>query len=108
MPRIGPTSYKEVSLAITAGTPQNLHTPASGKKFRVHGYSLASSAAAGVLLKEGAGNTLVLRCPTTAINTPATCEDLGEGVLSAAADNILKVDATATGTITGWVAVSEE
>jgi hypothetical protein len=103
----GAPSYKEINAVVTAGTPAAIHTPASGKKFRLVAYRVSVSAAAGVLFKEGAANSLVLRTPTLAINTPDG-ERLGEGVPSAAADNVLKVDVTANATVTGWALVYEE
>lgn len=98
---VGPLLTKEINAVVVAGTPATVWTPAAGKKFRLVGYAVAVSAAAGVLFKEGAGNSLVLRTPTLAINTPHDIERIAEGVLSAAADNALKVDATANATVTG-------
>lgn len=104
---VGAPIFVEINKVVVAGAPQTIHTPAAGKKFRLAAYRVAVSAAAGVLFKEGAGATLILRTPTLAINTPDG-DRLGEGKLSAAADNVLSVDATANATVTGWAIVYEE
>jgi hypothetical protein len=104
----GAPVYKNIAgLAITAGTPQNVWTPTAGTKFRLVGYSLGLSVAGSVILKEGAGRTEVIRTATLVAGDHET-ERLGEGILSAAADNILKVDASASGTVHGHVWGYEE
>jgi hypothetical protein len=99
--------HVSVNVAVTAGTAQTIHTPASGKKFRVRAYHLALSVAGGIMFEEGAADSAVLRLPTRGVAVPVSGR-LGPGKLSAAADNALKIDATASGTVTGWVQVSEE
>jgi hypothetical protein len=106
----GPITITPFSIAITAGTPADLVTPASGEKVRLLGYHVSPSAAGTVLFKDGgAADALVLRTPALAINTPDQCDQLpGDGMLLSAANGKLRLDAGATGTITGWVATSGE
>jgi hypothetical protein len=102
--RISPTS-------ITAGTPLAVWTPTSGKKFRLMGYTLgATVAAAQAFFVEGAGNTATgVATPVLAIGgPPAVAPQIGDGYLSAAADNVLKIDVSATATIAGSVWGTEE
>lgn len=98
---VGPLLTNEINAVVTAGTPATVWTPAAGKKFRLVGYAVSVSAAAGVLFKEGAGNTQIFRTPTLAINTPHELDRIAEGILSATVDNALKVDTTANATVTG-------
>ncbi len=101
---------KEIAgVAITAGTPVSIWTPATGKKFRLYGFHVGVSAAAAVLFKEGAGNSSIgVRSGLLAANGVVHADNLGEGVLSAAANNDLKVDATANATLHGFVWGFEE
>jgi len=102
--RITPTS-------ITAGTPLTVWTPTSGTKFRLLGYSLgATVAAAQAFFVEGAGNTATgIATPVLAIGgPPANNPALGDGYVSAAVNNALKVDVSATATIAGFVWGVEE
>ena len=96
---------KEIAgLVVVAGTAQAIWTPASGKKFRLYGFHVGVSAAASVLFKEGAGNTSIgVRSGLLAANGTCWVDAIGEGVLSAAADNALKVDVTANATVHGFV-----
>lgn len=91
-------------VAITAGTPVNIWAPAAGKKFRLMGIQVSASLAADVIFKDdtteiarvsfgGAGQEIV---------------PLSNGILSVLADNILKVDISATGTVGAMVWGREE
>jgi hypothetical protein len=102
----GAPVYKTIAgVAVTAGTPQNVWTPTAGTKFRLVGYSLGLSVAGSVILKDGANE--VIRTGNLVASDHET-ERLGEGILSAAVDNILKVDVSATGTVHGHVWGYEE
>jgi hypothetical protein len=91
--------------SITAGTPANLWTPASGKKFRLMRGQLSAGVAGQIILKDD--TTEVIRSPQLAAGGVWTF-NLGNGVLSATVDNILKVDVSATGNVGGFVAGTEE
>jgi hypothetical protein len=94
--------------AITAGTPVTLHTPTSGKKFRVTGYALSLSVAGSVIFKFGSGNTEFLRTPLLAAGAGIAVPDLDAGVAPGAVNDALKLDATATGSVSGHVLLAEE
>lgn len=95
--------------AVTITTITTLWTPTSGKKFRLMGGILSVSAACSVLLEDnsaGAGNFIV-RTPKLAADA-AYNFDLGNGFLSAAANNLLKGTSSAAAAITGTLYGTEE
>lgn len=99
---------KDVS-AVTITTIATVWTPASGKKFRLMGGSISVSAACNVLFEDnsaGAGN-FVWRTPKLLADTPYNF-DLGNGKLSATADQVLKATSSAAATITGTLYGCEE
>ncbi len=93
--------------AVTAGTPVDVYTPTTGKKFRILGYDLGLSVAGSILLEDTTG-VEVLRTGTMAANTGKSSGPMGEGILSSAANNHLFLDVTASGTINGWIGICEE
>jgi len=98
-------TFKRINaVAVTAGTP------AAGSRFRVMGFNLGVSvAAASVFFVEGAGPTATgIATPVMAINGTTTVPRLGAGYVSAAVDNALKIDVTASATVTGCVWGVEE
>jgi hypothetical protein len=93
------------AVSVTAGTPVTIWTPTTGKMFRLMGYVLGSSVAGGIILLDGA--TEILRV-LGAANTSSIAPDLGNGRLSTAINNPLRVNVTATGVISGYVYGIEE
>lgn len=102
--------FKEVkAVAVTAGTPVGIWTPAGGKKFRLQGFLLSLSVAGFVIFEDttGAGNEFWRTCAMAAgIGVPAP--ELDDGFLSAAANNQLFLDVSASGTLNGFVWGNEE
>lgn len=98
------------AVAVTAGTPQTIWTPAAGKKFRLTGYSLTTTVAGAAILKYGAGNTELLRTGLLPANGPPSISPTGlaDGVMPGAADDALKIDVTVTGSVSGFVCGIEE
>ena len=97
------------AVAITAGTPATVWTPASGKKVRLLGWFLSSSAAAALELQDsGAAGTVIAQTPLLAAAGIHDAPHLGEGVVLAAADNTLGLDVTANATVSGMVFGVEE
>lgn len=96
--------------AITAGTGVSIFTPTTGKKFRILGYHLSSSVAGSILFEDGAGATAneILRTPLLAAAIGQSSGDMGIGVVSATASNQLYIDVTASGNVSGWVAIEQE
>ena len=102
-----PNVFKTIAgVAVTAGTPVNVWTPATGKKFRLMGYALGLTVAGAVILLDN--TTEILRTAIKPANDGMSSPPMGNGILSAAANNILKVNVTATGTVHGFVFGTEE
>ena len=92
--------------AITAGTPVSLWTPATGKKFRVLGFALSLSVAGSVILKDN--TTEILRTPLLAAGVGLASPPMGLGILSSTVNNALQLDASVTGSVSGFVFGVEE
>ena len=105
-----PDTFKMIdAVAITAGTPATVWTPASGKKVRLLGWFLSSSAAAALELQDsGAAGTVIAQTPLLAAAGVHDAPHLGEGLVLAAADNTLNLDVTASATVSGMVFGVEE
>ena len=105
-----PDTFKIVdAVAITAGTPATVWTPASGKKVRLLGWVLSSSAAAALEFQDsGSAGTVRLQTPLLAVAGVHNSPPLGEGYVLAAADNTLNLDVTANATVPGMVFGVEE
>lgn len=99
--------FKDLAgVAIT--TIATVWTPASGKKFRLMGGSFSVSGACSVLFEDNAAATTIIRTPLLEANKPYSF-DLLNGILSGAADRVLKATAsTGTVTITGHLYGTEE
>jgi hypothetical protein len=98
--------FKNIAaVAITAGTPATIWTPASGKKFRFMGFLLSTTVAGNFLFKDN--TTEFLRAPAIAGDFKPP-PPMGNGYLSSAADNPLKLDVTVNGTVNGFVFGCEE
>lgn len=104
---LAPNVFKIIN-TVTITTAQTLWTPTAGKKFRLMGYHLGLAVAAGnVLLKDGAGGTIIGVVPLgLALGGPAI--SLGNGILSAVANNVLEVIGPATAVLGGIVWGREE
>lgn len=103
-----PIVFKDVSVAVTAGTPQTVWTPTSGKKFRLMGWELALSVAGAVIFHDGNPGTALWRTGALAAGVAVAAPNIGNGYLSTAANNVLSVDTSASGTVTGFVFGTEE
>lgn len=107
-----PSTFKVIAaVAITAATGATIWTPAAGKKFRLMGYSISASAAASLKFYDGAGGALttqIFRGPLLAAAGIDSQYNLGNGILSAAANNTLALDVTGNATVTGTVWGTEE
>jgi len=103
-----PAVFKTLAaVAVTAGTPVAAWTPAAGKKFRFMGGGVSLSVAGAVIFKDA--TTEIWRTPLmpAGIGQPIP-PNFGNGILSAAANNVLNIDVTATGSVTGGVFGTEE
>jgi hypothetical protein len=111
MPVVAVTNQgKRVAVsAVTVTSITTVLTPSSGKKFRLLGGYISMSASASILFEDnaaGAGNFIFLT-PLLGANVPFYFS-LGNGYLSAAADNVLKATSSAAGAATGTLFYSEE
>ena len=93
-------------VAVTAGTPVTIWTPAAGKKFRLLRWDLSLSVAGQIIFNDNA--TLMFRTSALVANTGRQSGLDANGFLSATANNPLKIDVSASGTVNGWVAGCEE
>jgi hypothetical protein len=97
------------AVAVTAGTPATVWTPASGKPVRLLGWALSSTAGEALEFQDsGTPGTVIAQTPLLAAAGLHTSLDIGEGVVLAAAENTLKLDVTATSTVSGMVFGVEE
>jgi hypothetical protein len=102
-----PSTFKTIAaVAVTAGTPVTVWTPGAGKKFRLMGFMLSLSVAGSVLLKDA--GTEILRTPLMAAGVGLASPPMVNGILSAVANNVLQVDASASGSVSGFVFGTEE
>jgi hypothetical protein len=103
-----PNIFKTLAaVAVTAGTPVAVWTPAAGKKFRLMGYTLSLSVAGSIILEDATGVEKI-RTPLMAAGVGMISPQMGNGILSALANNALFIDVTATGTVNGFVYGTEE
>jgi len=100
-----PVIFKPFSL--TAATAEvTIWTPSAGKKFRLMGFVIGAGAATTILFNDNTGGTLIFTAKvTTGI---ALAVNLGNGILSAVANNVLTVTRGTSGTLDGTVFGTEE
>ena len=103
--------YITTSIAVSAvniASEATIWTPTSGKKFRLMGGVLAlTGAAVNTTIKDGSGGATILTLPTLSLNGVVPF-DLGQGILSAAADKPLRAVGTALSVLNGAVWGREE
>jgi hypothetical protein len=104
-----PNVFKPIApTAVAAGTGITIWTPAAGKKVRLMGYCLSVTVAADVIFGDNAVGTVIFRTGILAANNAHEAPSLGNGVLSSAANNVLKLDVSASGTVQGVCWGTEE
>lgn len=94
------------SLSIAAET--TVWTPAAGRKFRLQGYNLVGSTAANITLKDNTGGSTILTIPGVAAGQLNFSPPMGNGILSAAPNNVLTANAGAADVISGYFFGTEE
>ena len=94
-----PNTFKTLK-GVSISSIATVWTPATGKKFRLMGGTISVNAAVSVLFEDNAAGTDVFQTPVLAANAPFSF-DLGNGRLSAAANNVLKATSSGAATITG-------
>lgn len=93
--------------ALAIATETTIWTPAAGKKFRLMRYHLISSVAGNIVLRDNTAGTIIAVIPSGAGGS-GVFVDLGNGILSAAANNVLTATGPATATLSGVVMGTEE
>jgi hypothetical protein len=95
------------STVITSET--TVWTPAANKKFRLMGFCLTQGVATGnVTLKDNTAGATIFIIPATTIAVSGCVNFPGNGILSAAANNVLTATGASTETITGTLFGTEE
>jgi hypothetical protein len=103
-----PTVFKTLN-AVAITTETTIWTPAAGKKFRLMGYVLSGGTVMGnVILRDNTAGAIINIAPIGTIGAVVTTPDLGNGVLSAAANNVLTATGASTQTLSGFVFGTEE
>lgn len=103
-----PLIFKQVN-AVVITSETTIWTPAAGKKFRVMGFCLADGVVTGtVVLKDNTAGTTIFTIPADSVGVGFCSPPMGNGVLSAAANNVLTATGASTQTITGFLYGTEE
>jgi hypothetical protein len=105
-----PNVFKTLS-AVAVNTEVTIWTPTSGKKFRLMGFVLTSTGASGnVALKDNTGGTTILTIPFSSIGDSKAIPypGLGNGILSAASNNVLTALGQTGQSISGFLMGLEE
>lgn len=103
-----PNVFKTLS-AVVITSETTIWTPAGGKKFRLMGFCLAQGVATGaVTLKDNTAGSTILIIPPNTIGVYMISPPMGNGILSAAANNVLTATGASTETLTGFVFGTEE
>lgn len=103
-----PSVFKNLS-AVVITSETTIWTPAAGKKFRLMGYCLSQGVATGaVTLKDNTAGTTILILPANTIGVAFCSNFNGNGILSAAINNVLTATGASTETLTGYLFGTEE
>lgn len=95
--------------AVSVAAETTIWTPAAGRRFRLMGYVLEVGTIGGnVLLKDNTAGATVLIIPFGAANGVIQSPPMGNGILSAAVNNVLTATGVATQTLSGYVFGCEE
>ncbi len=100
------TPSRFVTVDLASGTAETtVWTPAAGKKFRLMGLFLKAGAATKLTFKDGTGGAIIVVLDLDA--APNTLY-LGNGILSAAANNVLTVTRSVAATLAGMLIGCDE
>lgn len=104
------TPTKFIALNDVVISPEvTIWTPAAGKRFRLMGAFLSHGVATGnVVLKDNTGGTTILFLPRNTLGVAVATPPMGNGILSAAANNVLTATGVATQTLSGYIFGTEE
>ena len=104
-----PSVFKPLS-AVAINPEATIWAPAAGTKFRLMGGNIASSVAGNVTLRDNTAGTIiaVVPCGVAGVAYPIFGDDPGNGILSAAANNVLTATGPASSTLSGTVFGTQE
>lgn len=103
-----PNVFVPVS-AVSIAAEATLWTPTSGKKFRLMGGLLTATGAAGnIIVKDGSGGSTIFLIPNTLVGTPFLFNLPGIGILSGAANNLLRAIGVTSQVLNGTLWGREE
>ncbi len=94
--------------ALGASVEVAVWTPAAGKRYRLIAVAVVSSVAGNLVFRDGVAGPVVLVVPSAAGGVAPVPLDLGDGILSGAADRPLTITGPATSAISGVVMGTEE
>lgn len=94
--------------ALSIATETTVWTPASGRRFRLMGYNLTGTGAQNIVLKDNTAGTTILVIPGVTIGQLNFSPQMGNGILSIAANNVLTANAGGTNAISGYFFGTEE
>jgi hypothetical protein len=104
----GRTPNKFIVVALGAGTAETtIWTPTGGKKFRLMGFLLTCGAASTLTFKDNTAGTTIFAARGP-LDTPISPNAMINGILSAAANNLLTVTRGTSCTLDGVVWGTEE
>lgn len=102
-----PNVFKTFNLAASSAE-QTLWTPAGGKKFRLMGFTISiATLAANLILRDNTAGATIFQTGGV-VGSVITPAGMGNGILSAAANNLLTIQAGAVSALTGTVWGTEE
>ncbi len=101
-----PSIFKPQS-AVSIASEATVWTPTSGKKFRLIGGVITASVAGNITLKDNTAGTTIMVVPVSA-GVPVVIPPMGNGILSAAANNVLTATGPAASTLSGTLFGTEE
>lgn len=101
---------KFISLtALATNAEITAWTPTSGKKFRLMGFCLSPGTAGGnFTFKDNTGGSTILVVALPSITGSVSSPVMGNGILSAAINNVLTITGPATSTLSGFLFGTEE
>jgi len=93
--------------SVAIGAEATVWTPAAGKKFRFMGFSITSDVSGNVTFRDNTAGTIIWVEPCLA-GQPISSPPMGNGILSAAANNVLTATGPAASHLSGTLFGTEE
>ncbi len=102
-----PSKFKPQS-AVGIAAETTVWTPGAGKKFRLMGMTIACSVAGDVTFRDNTAGTIIAVLTCQAGASISLSPAFGNGILSAAANNVLTAQGPAASTLSGTIFGTEE